>query len=170
MSEVINVRNTGTMSVEIRNRWTNDIIYSGETIAEAVTANRADLREANLSGADLSGANLHDANFRGADLSYADLSGANLHDANFRGADLSGANFFGAKLAWLSHDLIAEILRRAAGDDIEKLKVAGLILLCRNKCWNDFLSIGDPLTDWAIGELLLWIVEGDQHPIQLDTE
>ncbi len=56
------------MKIEIRNRFNNDIIFSGEyeSFKEAILKNIAD-----LSGANLSGANLY-----GADLSGADLSGA----------------------------------------------------------------------------------------------
>ncbi len=65
------------MTREIRHRFTNAILWSGEaeTVKDAVHA-------AIASGADLSGANLS-----GADLFRANLSGANLS-----GADLSGAN------------------------------------------------------------------------------
>jgi len=125
----------------------------------------ADLRGANLYGADLRGANLYGANLRGANLYGANLRGANLYGANLRGADL-----YGIKMAWQSHDLISEILQRSAGDDIAKLKVAGFVIICRAKCWNDFLSIRDPLAGWALDVLREWIVEGDNHPEILNKE
>ena len=101
------------MKIEIRNRWTNEVIYSAE--AESLKAalvtcaklganlsgadlSRANLYGANLSGADLSGANLYRANLYGADLSGANLSGANLYRANLYGANLSGANLYRANL------------------------------------------------------------------------
>ena len=146
------------------------------------------LRGANLHGANLRGANLHGADLRGAylrgadlgdvhlrdaDLGDADLRGvhlgcANLRDANLRDADLRGVHLHGAngesraKLAWQSHDLIAEILRRAAGDDVAKLKVAGYILMCRDKCWGDFLKLRDPLMGWALDVLRPW-AKGDEN-------
>ena len=101
--------------IQIRNRWTNGLIYeglSGMTIREVLEASvmsgadlsvanlsGANLRGANLSGADLSGANLRGANLSVANLSGADLRGANLSGANLNGADLSGANLRGANLS-----------------------------------------------------------------------
>ena len=85
------------MNIEIKNRFSNRIIITGEY---------ADIREAVLkarvSGVDLSGANLYDADLSGANLSGADLSGANLYGvdlsgANLRMADLYGANLYDAK-------------------------------------------------------------------------
>ena len=138
------------MSVQIKNRWTGDVICEGETIAEAVVVSRANLRGADLRCANLRGANLSCANLRCADLS---------------GANLCGVNFSGATLAWNSHDLIAELLKRAAGGDVAKLKIAGLILVCREKCWADFLDLRDPLTGWAIGVLREWVQAGDDYPV-----
>ena len=103
------------MNIEIKNRFTGDIIVAGEydSVRRAVTKHKADLCGANLCGADLSDANLYDANLRGANLYDADLSGAdlcgadlcganlcgaNLYDADLSGADLSGANLRGANL------------------------------------------------------------------------
>jgi hypothetical protein len=89
-------------------RTNGELIGEGETLAEIVAANKANLRwanlrEADLSGADLSWANLREAdlsgaNLSGADLSWANLRGANLSEANLSGADLSGANLSGANL------------------------------------------------------------------------
>ncbi len=198
-------------AVEIKNRFTGEVICTGETLKAAVEANLANLRDAhlrdanlgganlgganlrdaylrganlrdanlcdaNLGGAYLGGANLRDANLGGAYLGGAYLRGANLRGANLRGANLRGANLRGAnlrdanlrggesraKIAWQSHDLIAEILRRAAGDDAAKLKVAGFILVCRDKCWPDFLKMRDPLAGWALEVLRPW-AEGDEN-------
>ena len=130
----------------------------------------SDLSDANLCGANLRGSDLSDANLRGSDLSGAnlcganlcgsDLYGANLYGANLRDADLYGANLYGAnlrgsdlsftKINWDSHDLIAEILRREAEEDIEKLRVPGLIMMLRNKCWDYFLKLEHPQKKWAI--------------------
>ena len=59
--------------IEIKNRWTDSVIFNGEyyTIKEAVEAavkQGANLRGANLRGANLGGANLEGANLRGAYL------------------------------------------------------------------------------------------------------
>jgi hypothetical protein len=96
--------------IEIRNRWTNAVLYRSETaktvreaLVEAVSA-RANLAGANLAGAylagaNLAGANLADANLAGADLADADLAGADLAGANLAGAYLAGAYLAGANLA-----------------------------------------------------------------------
>jgi len=146
--------------IEIKKRWTGETICSGETL-EAVKS-FPDLRWADLRLYDLRLYDLRGADLRGADLRLSDLRGVDL-----RGADLHGADLHGAKLAWQSHDLLAEILKRAAGDDIAKLKVAGVILLCREKCWRELLAIRDPLTGWAIGVLREWVQDGDDAPKEL---
>jgi len=122
---------------------------------------RADLYRANLSRADLSGANLSGANLSGANLSGANLSGANLCEANLSGADLSRA-----RIQWQSHSIIAEILRRAAGDDVRQRQIAGLVLISRDWCWQRFLAadIDPDLRTWALAELRLWVRDGDNAP------
>ena len=134
---------TNQQLVQVKNRFTGEVICSGETIAKAVESY--------------------------ADLRYANLGYANLRYANLSSANLSYADLRSAKISWSSHDLISEILKRSAGDDIAKLKVAGLILVCREKCWSEFLSICDPLSEWAIDVLRGWIVDGDDHPKCLDA-
>jgi uncharacterized protein YjbI with pentapeptide repeats len=110
-------RKEGGVKIEIKNRFTGEIVLAGEysSIKEALEKNsganlsRAKLSDAKLSDAKLFGANLSGANLSGANLSRADLSGANLSDANlsdanlFRSnpsdANLSGANLSGANLS-----------------------------------------------------------------------
>ena len=89
------------MNIEIKNRFTGDIIVAGEydSVRRAVTKHKADLCGANLCGADLSDANLYDANLRGANLYDADLSGADLCGADLCGANLCGANLYDADLS-----------------------------------------------------------------------
>ena len=69
--------------MEIKNKFTGEIICSGDfgTIAELLVSQVK-----------------RDANLRGANLRGADLEDANLIDANLRGADLRGANLYGASL------------------------------------------------------------------------
>ena len=93
------------MTIEIKNRYTGDVICSGETVLAAVKSleqpynlHGADLSDASLSGADLHRADLHRANLSGASLSGASLSGADLRGANLRDANLSGASLSGADL------------------------------------------------------------------------
>ena len=97
------------MKIEIKNRWSGDILFSVEApnwrvAVEIAVKSRANLYGANLygadlSGADLSGADLYGADLSGADLSGADLSGANLSGANLSRADLSRADLSGANLS-----------------------------------------------------------------------
>ena len=102
------------MKFEIKNKFSEDVIFSLETksfklcVEAAVEAganlSRADLYRANLSGANLaeanlSGANLYRANLSVANLAEANLSGANLAEADLYRADLYRANLAGADLA-----------------------------------------------------------------------
>jgi hypothetical protein len=114
----------------------------GANLSEA-DLHGADLRWANLHGANLRWANLHGANLSGADLGGANLSGAYLYGANLSGAYLYGANLCGADLSGAnlpngSHDVVAELLQRTAGDNLKRLMIAGLVLIQRQWCWRDF--------------------------------
>jgi len=141
----------------------------------------ADLQHANLHGANLQYADLYRANLYAANLSYADLqhadmqhanlSCADLQDANLQGADLYAANLYGvnlqgAKLNWQSHDLLFEVARRAAGDNRENLKAAGLIIAARHWCWSEFekYCLDDPLWHWMLGVLAKYVQKGDGAP------
>ena len=120
-----------------------------------------DLSGANLCGTDLAGADLSGADLTGADLSGADLGGAVLSGAFLHGADLTGA-----VVSWQSHDMIAEILRRAAADNPARRMLAGLILISRDWCWDEFLAldIDSELRRWALDELRQWVRPGDNAP------
>ena len=101
------------MKIEIKSRYDESVIYSGEfdslksALVEAVKVKAnlyganlgdANLRDADLGGANLYGADLRGANLYGANLRCANLYGANLGDADLGGADLGGANLYGANL------------------------------------------------------------------------
>ena len=124
---------------------------AGERDFQGANLRRADLRRANLSGADLDGANLS-----GAVLREAVLDGANLIGANLIGANLIGANLIGAKINWQSHDLVAEILRAAAGDNLSRRSIAGLVLVSRDLCWDVWRTAEHPEREWAIEVLSRW--------------
>ena len=104
----IETKEVKKVKIQIKNRWTGNIIFESEkeTYKEAVieaNLRGADLREADLSGANLSGANLREADLSGANLSganlrEADLSGADLREADLSEADLSEANLIEANL------------------------------------------------------------------------
>ena len=97
------------MRIEIKNRYTNEVIFTHEcedntikkTVEEALKNNAdlsdADLWNANLSNADLSNADLRNANLSNADLSNADLSNADLWNADLSNANLRNANLENAK-------------------------------------------------------------------------
>ena len=138
---------------------------------------RADLRGADLRGADLQEANLQRASLQGASLQganlyRANLCWANLYRANLCWANLCWANLYGAKMNWQSHNLIAELLRRAAGSYPEKRKVAGLVLISRDWCWENFQKHcgSDPLFAWAIETLRQYVTDGDDAPDILREE
>ena len=126
----------------------------------------ANLTGADLTGADLTAANLTEANLAGANLAGADLTGANLTGANLAGANLAGAHLAGIVVAWQSHALLADILRRAAGDNVPRRMLAGLIAISTDWCWGEFLNLDiDPaLREWAIAELRQWVRDSDAAP------
>jgi hypothetical protein len=56
-------------------------------------------------------------------------------------------------------------LRRAAGEDIDKRKVAGLIAVSPDWCWRRFVLLADdPLFDWAMDELAKHVRDNDGAP------
>jgi hypothetical protein len=56
-------------------------------------------------------------------------------------------------MAWDSHDLLAELLQRAAGSNLARRQSAGLLLVSRDWCWSDFLALEHPEKEWAIKTL-----------------
>ena len=147
--------------------------YTAEELAAILEKHRKWLNgekgggRADLRGADLRGADLQEANLQRASLQGASLQGANLYRAN-----LCWANLYGAKMNWQSHNLIAELLRRAAGSYPEKRKVAGLVLISRDWCWENFQKHcgSDPLFAWAIETLRQYVTDGDDAPDILREE
>ena len=83
------------MTIEIKNRFTDAVLFTSNTAIDLAGA----VKEAVKSRADLSGAYLIGADLSRADLSGADLIGANLSRANLSRADLSGAYLSGAYLS-----------------------------------------------------------------------
>jgi hypothetical protein len=128
---------------QIRDRWTDAVLWEGEaaTVKDAIHAAlkaRADLSGANLSGANLSGANLSGANLSWADLSRADLSGANLSGANLSRANLSGANLSGADLSGAN----------LSGAHLSGANLSGANLSGANLSWADLSGAN---LSWAHG-------------------
>lgn len=100
------------MKIEIKNRYTKEVIFSHEcknntvkkTVLEAIRQN-CNLRESDLSGSDLStcdlsGSNLSESDLSGSDLTLCDLSGSNLSRCNLRGSDLSESDLSESDLSW----------------------------------------------------------------------
>ena len=75
-----NVKEKTVKKFKIKNRFTEEVIYTSEK-----TNYKDVIEEAVKDGADLREANLYGANLCGANLCEADLRGANLHGARFYG-------------------------------------------------------------------------------------
>jgi hypothetical protein len=116
------------MKIEIKNRYTNEVIYrcEAESIKDAIqkaikekvnlsnsNLRGSDLRDSDLSNSNLSNSDLSNSNLRGSDLSYSNLSGSDLRDSdlsysnlsysnlsnsNLRGSDLRDSNLSGSDL------------------------------------------------------------------------
>ena len=131
----------------------------------------SDFTEASLERAYLSCADCHGANF-----TNAILDGANLANADFSGCDFTGAslvntylptcNLDGAVLNWDSHDLVAEVLRRAATTVLER-SIAGLFQMCRDTPVVDIFGFVIPGMNWAENECTRWLRDGDNAPAVL---
>ena len=85
--------------IEIKNRFTGNVLWSGEAESLRDAVEKAVAARADLAGANLAGANLAGADLAGAYLDFANLARVNLYGANLDGADLAGANLAGADLA-----------------------------------------------------------------------
>lgn len=127
---------------------------------------RANLQGVNLQGANLKGANMEDSDLRGANLRDASLQGANLQGANLSSANLQGANLrdtqlHRANLDWYSHELLGEILRQAAGKDVDRRALAGLVSQSNDWCWEYWKKTArqpqwQEQASWAARVLLEW--------------
>jgi len=143
------------MKIQFKNRFTGAVIY--ETEADTVKAGLviAVGLKINLGGADL----------RGADLRGADLRGAYLGGAYLGGADLGGADLGGAKLNWNSHQLLSELLHRAAGGDFIKISFAGAVRIHTEWCWERWQEETPADTwDWMLSVFSGYVTEGDTAP------
>jgi len=140
------------MKIQIKHKFTESVLFEGESSslkeaiekavkggANLVRANlvganlvganlvRANLVRANLVRANLVRANLVRANLVGANLVRANLVGANLDGANLVGANLDGANLVranldGAKEYSESHDIFLELVRREKSESFTEIE------------------------------------------------
>jgi len=100
-----------------------------------------------------------------ANLAEADLRGADLTGANLYGANLYGANLRKAKVNWQSHTLLGELLYRAAGEDLRKNMIAGLVCKKTNWCWDRLVKELTPEDcSWCVSVLKPYIQEDDDLP------
>jgi len=83
-----------TECFEIKNRFTNNVIYTSSKTTYKEVCEEAVNYEASLCGADL-----YEAELCGAELCGAKLCGANLYEANLRETNLRGAELRGAELS-----------------------------------------------------------------------
>ncbi len=128
-------------TIEIRNRFTNEIIYESKTAATLKEAvEEAVKNKADLSGADLSGANLTGSDLSGADFEEADLSGADFLRADLSGADLEGVNLTRADL-WRA-DL--------SGADLAGSDLSGAILCYCKMDKKVFKQITEEWFEWEV--------------------
>ena len=141
-------------------RTSGELIGEGESLAEFVASNKANLRGADLRGANLRGANLRGADLREADLSWADLREADLSWANLRGADLRWANLRGANLRGADlrganlrgADLREADLREA---DLRGADLRGADLRGANLSWANLRGAG--CVQMECGPWFIWI-------------
>ena len=133
------------------------------------TETRARLIECGISAARLPEEWQPDIDLRADTLTGADLTRANLTGADLTWANLTWAHLAGIVVAWQSHALLADILRRAAGDNVPRRMLAGLIAISTDWCWGEFLNLDiDPaLREWAIAELRQWVRDSDAAPAAL---
>ena len=151
--------------MEIKNRFTGEVIHSGDfksmkdLVIDAINRDanlrNANLRDANLWSANLRDANLRDANLWGANLGCADLRNANLEYANLEDANLRNANLINANLE--GADLEGANLRNAnlINANLEGADLGGANLInanlrgCsgnRNQIRSIFVSDAYPIT------------------------
>ena len=93
--------------MQIKNRYTDEVIYECEAENFKECVERAVKEKANLRKADLRKANLSEANLSEANLSEANLRKANLRKADLRKADLN-AVFYKTKVTKEQKEQIVE--------------------------------------------------------------
>jgi len=150
------------MKIQIKNRFTDKVIYEGEaqTLKDLVgiaVKDGANLDGANLRSANLDGANLDGANLRSANLDGANLYGANLRSANLRSANLYGANLDGANLRPYKDDFFMVLLYgmreiKFLKKNILAGKINGSAYDGECACLNGTLSNGAKKLKGKIGE------------------
>src|SRR5262245_61547168 len=129
-------------------------------------ADYMDLRNANLRRAQLSGLSLNDCDLRGALLDGTRLNYCELRNCDLRGLDLRQTFCYGMRVEscrldglmidWNDHSQVAMLLREAAGVDVDRRMVAGLILVSPDWCygtWYRYIQERPALGRWALAVL-----------------
>ncbi len=104
---------------------------------------------------------------KGVSLRFADLSGVDFRKVKgLRLADIYEARLDGCTVDWNSHALLAEILRKAAGEDYGRRKFAGFVAVSYDWCWPKILEEGkdDAALSWALDVFKSYATEGDGAP------
>ena len=97
--------------------------------------------------------------FKFTQLANVDFSGSDISDTYFHNCNLHDANFTKAKIN-PDNPVLAEILRQEAGADIERLKIAGLILVTPVHFWKDHVD-----WEWILGVLHKYdLHKVERHP------
>ena len=137
-----------------------------------VNLSDADLRNVCLRNANLSYTDLRYADLRNSDLRNADLSYADLRNANLRYTDLRNANLSHIKISWNSHELLAELLWKAAGENVDRQMLSAFVGRKVTWCWDTFLNqfFDHPEKGWALTTLAGWIEEGDEAPAEIKAQ
>ena len=136
----------------------------------------ADCSRASFAMSYLANANFTDANCEYVDFTGSRLVGVNMCKANIRHANLTdvlfermewyGACLDGARINWDAPELVAELLKRAACDEPDRLQIAGTMHVARTWTWarwTDYLD-SHPLRQWVIDALSPWVQDGDNAP------
>ena len=162
---------TKKIKIEIKNRFTGDIIFSYE--AENNTIKKT-VEEAVRQGASLKGASLDGASLIGASLIGASLKGASLDGASLYGALLYGAKNIpfiplacpsdGAFIGWkkvndkLVKLLIPEDARRSSATTTkcrcDKAKVLAITSLDEVENYDMVVNTSGHLTEYKVGEIV----------------
>ena len=150
--------------MQIKDRQTGAVMFEAAVATIRECVGEAARQNANLRGSNLSGSDLRYSNLRHSNLSYSDLSGSNLSDSDLSHSNLSYSDLHDITVNWNSHELLAEILRQKAGENTAKRKIAGLVLVSHDWCWDKFLRLRDPTKLWALGVLRRYVKEGDGAP------
>ena len=78
------------MKIEIKNKWTGEVIFAHDCDNNSVrvTVQAAIRAKVNLRGSDLRNSDLRGSDLSGSDLSYSNLSGSNLSGSNLSNSDV----------------------------------------------------------------------------------